>query len=46
MHPHILIGLLGHDITDRLLAILSAGAEGDINIELDRWSRAVKQAGV
>lgn len=44
MRPHILIGLLGHDITDRLLAILSAGAEGDINIELDRWSRAVKHA--
>ena len=44
MHPHILIGLLGHDITDRLLAILDAGAQGDVNIELDRWSRAVKQA--
>ena len=44
MHPHILIGLLGHDITDRLLSILDAGAQGDVNIELDRWSRAVKQA--
>ena len=44
MHPHILIGLLGHDIFERLLAILDAGAEGDVNIELDRWSRAVKQA--
>ena len=44
MHPYILIGLLGHDIFERLLAILDAGAEGDVNIELNRWSRAVKQA--
>eukprot|EP00434_Breviolum_minutum_P045982 symbB.v1.2.041355.t1/scaffold8082.1/size7775/1 len=44
MHPHTLIGLLGHDITDQLLAILDAGAQSNVNIELDRWSRAVKQA--
>ena len=44
MHPHTLIGLLGHDITDQLLAILDAGAQSNVNIELDRWSRAVQQA--
>ena len=40
MHPHTLIGLLRHDITDQRLAILDARAQSNVNIELDRWSRA------
>ncbi|CAE7234073.1 unnamed protein product [Symbiodinium microadriaticum] len=44
LHPHILLCLIGHDLTDRLSAILDRGAQGHLVIELERWSQSVKAA--
>lgn len=44
MHPHILVTLLGHDLTHRLASLLDKAASGHVVIEMQRWSSAVKDA--
>ena len=44
LHPHMLIVLLGHDLGDRLRALMHRSQHGELVIELQRWSRRVLEA--
>ena len=44
MHAHILVSVLGHDLTHRLAVLLGCAASGHVVIEMQRWSNAVQDA--